>query len=131
MDISSFKLTILVLTLSTVPNQLEHFLAFSIASKGLFTSYSSVFPFNFKFKSKKLISCLFCSTLEISNNPGKKDLLIEEHILKNIYGFECLIAPYTIAHLKLSQFLKDQNYQIKQGERLQIFLTNTLEPVDK
>jgi hypothetical protein len=107
MDISSLKLTILVLTLPTVSNQLEHFLAFNIATKGLLTSYSRVFPSNFEFKSKKLISCLFCSTLELSNNSGKKDLLIEEHILKNIYGFECLIAPYIIAHLKLSQFSKD------------------------
>jgi len=60
----------------------------------------------------------------------QKDAIISEHILKNIYGFEYLIAPYTIAHLKLAQFLREQNYEIKQNERLQIFLTNTLEPTD-
>lgn len=52
---------------------------------------------------------------------------IKSHILKNIYGFEYLIAPYTIAHLKLSQFLKEQKYTFAKGERLQIYLTNTLE----
>ncbi len=40
---------------------------------------------------------------------GQADLLVREHFLKNIFGFEYLIAPYTIAHLKLSQYLKDQS----------------------
>jgi len=61
---------------------------------------------------------------------GKRDLVVKEHILKNIFGFEYLIAPYTIAHLKLSQFLKDSGYILEDKERLQIFLTNTLDPVD-
>jgi len=60
---------------------------------------------------------------------GKQNLIIKEHILKNLYGFEYLIAPYTIAHLKLSQFLIDNGYKFDNNERLQIFLTNTLEPV--
>jgi len=62
---------------------------------------------------------------------GRKQLLIKEHILKNFYGFECLIAPYTIAHIKLSQFLKDNGYTMGDEERLQIYLTNTLDPTDE
>ena len=31
--------------------------------------------------------------------------IVSEHMLKNFFGFEYLIAPYTIAHLKLSQYL--------------------------
>jgi predicted helicase len=46
-----------------------------------------------------------------------------------VFGFEYLIAPYTIAHLKLSQYLKDQGHPLKRNERLQVFLTNTLEPI--
>lgn len=61
---------------------------------------------------------------------GQADLIVREHILKNLFGFEYLIAPYTIAHLKLSQYLKDQNHPLKNDERLQVFLTNTLEPVE-
>ena len=34
----------------------------------------------------------------------KADLIVREHFLKNIFGFEYLIAPYTIAHFKLSQY---------------------------
>ena len=61
---------------------------------------------------------------------GKAASVVREHMLTNLYGFEYLIAPYTIAHLKLSQFLKDKHHPLKDGERLQIFLTNTLEPVE-
>jgi predicted helicase len=60
---------------------------------------------------------------------GRADLIVREHMLKNMYGFEYLIAPYTIAHLKLSQFLGDQGHPLKNDERLQVFLTNTLEPI--
>ncbi len=63
-------------------------------------------------------------------NSTKRQILIQEHILKNIYGFEYLIAPYTIAHLKLSQFLKDNNYELQPKERLQVYLTNTIEPLN-
>ena len=50
--------------------------------------------------------------------------------MENIFGFEYLIAPYTIAHLKLSQYLKDQGHPLKNDERLRVFLTNTLEPIE-
>ena len=68
-----------------------------------------------------------------SQYPGRSEqrLLIKEHILKHLYGFEYLIAPYTIAHLKLSQFLKDHGYDLQADERFQIYLTNTLEPTDR
>jgi hypothetical protein len=61
---------------------------------------------------------------------GKADRVVREHILKNLYGFEYLIAPYTIAHLKLSQFLKEKGHPLADDERLQVFLTNTLEPIE-
>jgi hypothetical protein len=61
---------------------------------------------------------------------GRADLIVREHILKNLFGFEYLIAPYTIAHLKLSQYLLDQQHTLRADERLQVFLTNTLEPIE-
>lgn len=63
-------------------------------------------------------------------DSARADLIVREHILKNVYGFEYLIAPYTIAHLKLSQYLQDQKHPLKKDERLQVFLTNTLEPIE-
>jgi hypothetical protein len=63
-------------------------------------------------------------------NAGRADLIVREHILKNLFGFEYLIAPYTIAHLKLSQYLKDKEHPLEGTERLQVFLTNTVEPIE-
>ena len=63
-------------------------------------------------------------------DSGKANLIVRDHMLRNVYGFEYLIAPYTIAHLKLSQYLADQGHPLASGERLQVFLTNTLEPVE-
>lgn len=68
----------------------------------------------------------------IGEGSGKRNLIVRDHILKNIFGFEYLIAPYTIAHLKLSQYLSEapRKYELKDDERFQIFLTNTLEPIE-
>lgn len=54
-----------------------------------------------------------------------------EELINKFYGFEFMIAPYTIAHLKLSQTLKEEfNYTLDDNERLNIFLTNTLETIN-
>ncbi len=66
-------------------------------------------------------------------NSGKKGIfpdVAENHILKDIYGFELLMAPYAMAHLKLSLRLKELGYEIKEDERFKIYLTNTLESKD-
>ena len=55
---------------------------------------------------------------------------INAQLVKRLFGFEILVAPYTIAHLKLSLFLQAQGWQAT--ERLRIYLTNTLEePIDR
>lgn len=66
---------------------------------------------------------------KLPQKSGKRELIVKEHLLKNLYGFEFLIAPYTIAHLKLSQFLADNGHKLQGHERLQVYLTNTLEPL--
>src|SRR5581483_694719 len=53
-------------------------------------------------------------------DSGRADLIVREHILKHLYGFEYLIAPYTIAHLKLSQYLQDKGHPLRGDERLQV-----------
>ena len=52
---------------------------------------------------------------------------VEERLLPRIFGFELLMAPYTVAHMNLSLQLKDAGYEFKEGERLGIYLTNSLE----
>jgi len=48
-------------------------------------------------------------------------------LLPRIFGFELLMAPYAVAHLKLGLLLKETGYQFKSDQRLGIYLTNTLE----
>ena len=52
-----------------------------------------------------------------------------KHLLNNFYGFEIMISSYIIAHLKLSQFLKEKGFDITQKEnhRIGVYLTNTLD----
>jgi predicted helicase len=45
-------------------------------------------------------------------SAGRADLVVREHLTRNMFGFEYLIAPYTIAHLKLSQYLRDQEHPL-------------------
>lgn len=48
-------------------------------------------------------------------------------LLKQFFGFELLIAPYTIAHLKLSQSFKEEfNSPLGKNEKIGIYLTDTL-----
>ena len=56
---------------------------------------------------------------------GDWNQYVNDQLVKRIFGFELLVAPYTIAHLKLSLFLQAQGWHA--DERLAIYLTNTLE----
>ena len=56
---------------------------------------------------------------------GEWTQYINAQLVRRIFGFELLVAPYTIAHLKLSLFLQSQGWRA--DERLRIYLTNTLE----
>ncbi len=53
---------------------------------------------------------------------------IKNHVLKNFYGFEILITPYVISHLKLGDLVERWGHKFTGNERLQVYLTNTLEP---
>ena len=47
---------------------------------------------------------------------------VPEHLLPRLHGFELMMAPYTIAHLKL-----DTEIGVAANQRLRVFLTNSLE----
>ncbi len=51
---------------------------------------------------------------------------VPEKLLPRLNGFELLMAPYTMAHLKLSHLLTTQGYAFGSSERLGIYLTNAL-----
>ncbi len=58
------------------------------------------------------------------------DGYVSECLLPRIFGFELLVAPYSICHLKLGLFLEETGYQFKSGKRLGVYLINTLEDVE-
>jgi predicted helicase len=52
---------------------------------------------------------------------------VSDSLLNRIFGFEVLMAPYTIAHLKLGLQLESTGYKFKKDKGLGVYLTNTLE----
>ena len=51
---------------------------------------------------------------------------VKQDLLPRLNGFEMLMAPYAMAHLKLEMILQQTGCELN-GERLRIFLTNSLE----
>lgn len=61
--------------------------------------------------------------------PGIWPKYVDEHLLPRIHGFELMMAPYTIAHLKLDMLINwwgDQKLEKDRDDRVQIYLTNSL-----
>jgi len=52
---------------------------------------------------------------------------VEEHLIPRLNGFELLMASYSMAHLKLDMLLTETGYKSTKNERLNIYLTNSLE----
>ena len=70
-------------------------------------------------------------------NAGMWDGYVKDHLLPRLFGFELLMAPYAMAHLKLAMQLAAQDlpvesraawaYDFANSERLGVYLTNSLE----
>lgn len=67
------------------------------------------------------------ATVVAKHGAGMWPGYVHDHLLPRLYGFELLMAPYAIAHLKLGLRLKETGYDVEQSERLRVYLTNTLE----
>jgi predicted helicase len=75
------------------------------------------------------------------NDAGMWSGFVREHLLPRIMGFELLMAPYAVAHFKLGMELAamdlderlraDWAYDFAGDERLNVYLTNTLEEPEK
>ncbi|MFM7442116.1 MAG: N-6 DNA methylase, partial [Snowella sp.] len=61
------------------------------------------------------------------NKKGMWSSYVGNHLLPRLFGFELLIAPYTVAHMKLGLQLQELGYEFDSDERLKIYLTNTLQ----
>ena len=61
---------------------------------------------------------------------GDKEGFIKEHILKNFYAFELMMAPYAVGHLKMSFLLEELGYKLQKDDRFKLYLTSTLDMED-
>ena len=65
---------------------------------------------------------------------GKKKIIelwneyVPEHLLPRLHGYELMMAPYAIAHMKIGLKLYETGYCFESNERARVYLTNTLEP---
>ncbi|MFH2103920.1 MAG: type ISP restriction/modification enzyme [Chloroflexota bacterium] len=50
-----------------------------------------------------------------------------KELLRRVFGFELLMAPYVVSHLKLGLLMQGLGAPLSPNERLQVYLTNTLE----
>lgn len=62
------------------------------------------------------------------NQSGAWDEYVSNKLLNRLFGFELLMASYAVAHIKLGRLLKEKGYIFREGQRLGVYLTNTLEP---
>lgn len=72
------------------------------------------------------------STVEVirshlAGQEGAWSPYVAAHLLPRLFGFELLMAPYAVAHLKLGLQLADSGYDFGSEERLGVYLTNALE----
>lgn len=52
---------------------------------------------------------------------------VARHLLPRLFGFELMMAPYAVAHMKLGWLLRETGYNFPTDDRLRVYLTNTLE----
>jgi hypothetical protein len=81
------------------------------------------------------------SQFKTKKNAGQWSSYVHEHLLPRLFGFELLMAPYAVAHFKLGLalaamdeeplFRQQWSYEPQANERVNIFLTNTLEDLEK
>ncbi|MEX2209388.1 MAG: type ISP restriction/modification enzyme [Patescibacteria group bacterium] len=54
---------------------------------------------------------------------------VSQHLLPRVHGFELLMAPYAMAHIKLELLLREYGYEpTGKDQRIGVYLTNSLEP---
>ncbi|MFN7528782.1 MAG: type ISP restriction/modification enzyme, partial [Dolichospermum sp.] len=64
---------------------------------------------------------------KFKNQRGMWSSYVSQHLLPRLFGFELLMAPYTVAHIKLVLQLQELGDDFSSEERLRIYLTNTLQ----
>lgn len=56
---------------------------------------------------------------------------VPKHLLPRLHGYELMMAPYAIAHMKIGLKLYETGYRFKSNQRVLVYLTNALEPAQE
>ena len=56
------------------------------------------------------------------------NIYVPKHLLPRLFGYELMMAPYAIAHMKIGLKLHETGYNFGSDERVRVYLTNALEP---
>ena len=56
------------------------------------------------------------------------NVYVRDHLVPRLFGYELMMASYAVAHLKLAFKLGQTGYRQANGYRLNVYLTNSLEP---
>lgn len=73
------------------------------------------------------------SRIKEQQMQGAWSAYVDEHLIPRIYGFEYMMAPYTIAHLKLDMLINwwgDTKLPEQHKDRLKVYLTNSLDQAE-
>ena len=62
---------------------------------------------------------------KFSNQKGAWNDYVEHSLIPRLHGFEIMMTPYVICHIKLEKLLAETGY--KKSSRMQVYLTNSLE----
>ena len=79
---------------------------------------------------RSVISQIY-DTIITSGMAGAWQEYVSQHLLPRIHGFERMVAPYAMCHLTLTYQLAELGYHLKADERLNVYLTDTLEAGDR
>lgn len=84
----------------------------------------------------EVIDVIYKTMVAKWKKAGKMDAQIQgdwneyvpKHLLPRVYGYELMMAPYAIAHMKVGLKLFETGYRFGSEKRVHIYLTNALEP---
>lgn len=76
-----------------------------------------------------IVEAIHCAVEAVRTETGDGGVtpLLRDHVLRDFYAFELMMAPYAIGHLKIGLILDEMGRPLADEERVQLYLTNALE----
>jgi hypothetical protein len=76
-----------------------------------------------------LVEAMRCAveTARAEIGGGSVPALTRDHLLRDFYAFELMMAPYAMGHLQVSLILEEIGHPLEKNERFPLYLTNALE----